>query len=57
MFQVYFGVTTLIDATSIDSQKVDDEQKEVGNYINVCCTRWISDLELLGCLLGTHHRD
>lgn len=29
MFQVYFGVTTLIDASSSDSQKAEDEQKEV----------------------------
>ena len=28
-FQVYFGVSTLLDATSSDSLKAEDEQKEV----------------------------
>lgn len=28
-FQVYFGVSTLLDATSSDSLKAEDEQREV----------------------------
>lgn len=31
--QVYFGVSTLLDASSSDGLKAEEEQKEVGNFI------------------------
>jgi len=46
---VYFGVSTLLDASSSDGQKSDEEQKEVifGIYLLSIAAQWVGYMNSL----------